>query len=309
MAKYVCKRLGYAILTIFLISVITFTVMNLIPGGPFLSEKAVTPATQAALEAKYGLDVPKPQQYLNYMNGLLHGDFGESLKQKGRTANDIIFSTFPVSARLGGISILVALVAGVGLGSVAAMCRGKWGDQLIMVVSTLGIAVPSFVVATALMKIFGVELKWLPTMGLSTPLHYILPVFTLAFYPMAYITRLMRSSMLEVVSSDYTKIARAKGLSDFRITVKHQIRNAITPIITIMGPTVASVLTGTFVIEALFAIPGMGKHYVDSINMADYTLVLGMTIFYGAFLIVSILIVDILYGIVDPRIRLSGKKR
>ena len=136
MAKYVCKRLGYAILTIFLISVITFTVMNLIPGGPFLSEKAVTPATQAALEAKYGLDVPKPQQYLNYMNGLLHGDFGESLKQKGRTANDIIFSTFPVSARLGGISILVALVAGVGLGSVAAMCRGKWGDQLIMVVST-----------------------------------------------------------------------------------------------------------------------------------------------------------------------------
>lgn len=255
MAKYVCKRLGYAILTIFLISVITFTVMNLIPGGPFLSEKAVTPATQAALEAKYGLDVPKPQQYLNYMNGLLHGDFGESLKQKGRTANDIIFSTFPVSARLGGISILVALVAGVGLGSVAAMCRGKWGDQLIMVVSTLGIAVPSFVVATALMKIFGVELKWLPTMGLSTPLHYILPVFTLAFYPMAYITRLMRSSMLDALNQDYIRTARAKGVSKFKMLFKHALRNAILPIITYAGPLLAFTLSGSFVVEKIFNIP------------------------------------------------------
>lgn len=304
MAKYVCKRLGYAILTIFLISVITFTVMNLIPGGPFLSEKAVTPATQAALEAKYGLDVPKPQQYLNYMNGLLHGDFGESLKQKGRTANDIIFSTFPVSARLGGISILVALVAGVGLGSVAAMCRGKWGDQLIMVVSTLGIAVPSFVVATALMKIFGVELKWLPTMGLSTPLHYILPVFTLAFYPMAYITRLMRSSMLDALNQDYIRTARAKGVSKFKMLFKHALRNAILPIITYAGPLLAFTLSGSFVVEKIFNIPGLGREFINCITGRDYPMVMSATIFLATFLVLMNVIVDILYKIVDPRIKL-----
>ena len=304
MAKYVCKRLGYAILTIFLISVITFTVMNLIPGGPFLSEKAVTPATQAALEAKYGLDVPKPQQYLNYMNGLLHGDFGESLKQKGRTANDIIFSTFPVSARLAGISILVALVAGVGLGSVAAMCRGKWGDQLIMVVSTLGIAVPSFVVATALMKIFGVELKWLPTMGLSTPLHYILPVFTLAFYPMAYITRLMRSSMLDALNQDYIRTARAKGVSKFKMLFKHALRNAILPIITYAGPLLAFTLSGSFVVEKIFNIPGLGREFINCITGRDYPMVMSTTIFLATFLVLMNVIVDILYKIVDPRIKL-----
>ncbi len=304
MAKYVCKRLGYEIFTIFLISVITFTVMNLIPGGPFLSEKAVTPATQAALEAKYGLDVPKPQQYLNYMNGLLHGDFGESLKQKGRTANDIIFSTFPVSARLGGISILVALVAGVGLGSVAAMCRGKWGDQLIMVVSTLGIAVPSFVVATALMKIFGVELKWLPTMGLSTPLHYILPVFTLAFYPMAYITRLMRSSMLDALNQDYIRTARAKGVSKFKMLFKHALRNAILPIITYAGPLLAFSLSGSFVVEKIFNIPGLGREFINCITGRDYPMVMSTTIFLATFLVLMNVIVDILYKIVDPRIKL-----
>lgn len=304
MAKYVCKRLGYAILTIFLISVITFTVMNLIPGGPFLSEKAVTPATQAALEAKYGLDVPKPQQYLNYMNGLLHGDFGESLKQKGRTANDIIFSTFPVSARLGGISILVALVAGVGLGSVAAMCRGKWGDQLIMVVSTLGIAVPSFVVATTLMKIFGVELKWLPTMGLSTPLHYILPVFTLAFYPMAYITRLMRSSMLDALNQDYIRTARAKGVNKFKMLFKHALRNAIIPIITYAGPLMAFTLSGSFVVEKIFNIPGLGREFINCITGRDYPMVMSTTIFLATFLVLMNVIVDILYKIVDPRIKL-----
>lgn len=304
MAKYVCKRVGYAILTIFLISVITFTLMNLIPGGPFLSEKAVTPATQAALEAKYGLDVPKPQQYLNYMNGLLHGDFGESLKQKGRTANDIIFSTFPVSARLGGISILVALVAGVGLGSVAAMCRGKWGDQLIMVVSTLGIAVPSFVVATTLMKIFGVELKWLPTMGLSTPLHYILPVFTLAFYPMAYITRLMRSSMLDALNQDYIRTARAKGVSKFKMLFKHALRNAILPIITYAGPLLAFTLSGSFVVEKIFNIPGLGREFINCITGRDYPMVMSTTIFLATFLVLMNVIVDILYKIVDPRIKL-----
>ena len=305
MAKYVCKRLGYAILTIFLISVITFTLMNLIPGGPFLSEKAVTPATQAALEEKYGLNVSKPEQYINYMSGLLQGDLGVSLKQKGRTANDIIFSTFPVSARLGGISILVALVVGVSLGSVAAMCRGKWGDQLIMVVSTLGIAVPSFVVATTLMKFFGVELKWLPTMGLSTPIHYILPVFTLAFYPMAYITRLMRSSMLDALNQDYIRTARAKGVSKFKMLFKHALRNAIIPIITYAGPLLAFTVSGSFVVEKIYNIPGLGREFINCITGRDYPMVMSTTIFLATLLVLMNEVVDILYKIVDPRIKLK----
>lgn len=305
MAKYVCKRLGYAILTIFLISVITFTLMNLIPGGPFLSEKAVTPATQAALEEKYGLNVSKPEQYINYMSGLLQGDLGVSLKQKGRTANDIIFSTFPVSARLGGISILVALVVGVSLGSVATMCRGKWGDQLIMVVSTLGIAVPSFVVATTLMKVFGVELKWLPTMGLSTPIHYILPVFTLAFYPMAYITRLMRSSMLDALNQDYIRTARAKGVSKFKMLFKHALRNAIIPIITYAGPLLAFTVSGSFVVEKIYNIPGLGREFINCITGRDYPMVMSTTIFLATLLVLMNVVVDILYKIVDPRIKLK----
>lgn len=305
MAKYVCKRLGYAILTIFLISVIAFTLMNLIPGGPFLSEKAVTPATQAALEEKYGLNVSKPEQYINYMSGLLQGDLGVSLKQKGRTANDIIFSTFPVSARLGGISILVALVVGVSLGSVAAMCRGKWGDQLIMVVSTLGIAVPSFVVATTLMKVFGVELKWLPTMGLSTPIHYILPVFTLAFYPMAYITRLMRSSMLDALNQDYIRTARAKGVSKFKMLFKHALRNAIIPIITYAGPLLAFTVSGSFVVEKIYNIPGLGREFINCITGRDYPMVMSTTIFLATLLVLMNVVVDILYKIVDPRIKLK----
>lgn len=279
--------------------------MNLIPGGPFLSEKAVTPATQAALEEKYGLNVSKPEQYVNYMNGLLHGDLGLSLKQKGRTANDIILSTFPVSARLGGISILVALVIGISLGSLAAMCRGKWGDQLIMVVSTLGIAVPSFVVATTLMKIFGVELKWLPTMGLSTPLHYILPVFTLAFYPMAYITRLMRSSMLDALNQDYIRTARAKGVSKFKMLFKHALRNAIIPIITYAGPLLAYTVSGSFVVEKIFNIPGLGREFINCITGRDYPMVMSTTIFLATLLVLMNVVVDILYKVVDPRIKLK----
>lgn len=305
MAKYVCKRIGYAILTIFLISVITFTLMNLIPGGPFMSEKAVTPATQAALEEKYGFNVSKPEQYVNYMGGLLQGDLGVSLKQKGRTANDIILSTFPVSAKLGGLSILTALALGIGLGSLAAMARGKWGDQLIMVVSTLGIAVPSFVVATTLMRIFGVELKWLPTMGLSSPLHYILPVFTLAFYPMAYITRLMRSSMLDALNQDYIRTARAKGVSKFKMLFKHALRNAIIPVITYAGPLLAYTVSGSFVVEKIFNIPGLGREFINCITGRDYPMVMSTTIFLATLLVLMNVVVDILYKVVDPRIKLK----
>jgi oligopeptide transport system permease protein len=303
--NYVIKRIGYAFLTIFLISVITFSLMNMIPGGPFLSEKAVTPATTEALNKKYGLDKPIYMQYLNYMGNLLHGDFGLSIKQMGRTANDIILSTFPVSARLGGLSITVALILGIIMGSVAALNRGKWGDSALMVISTLGIAVPSFVVATFLLMFFGVHLRWLPTIGLKTPLHYILPVATLSFYPMAYITRLMRSSMLDALNQDYIRTARAKGVSRFSTLFKHAMRNAIIPIITYVGPLLAYTVTGSFVVEKIFTIPGLGREFINCISGRDYPMVMSTTIFLSVLLVFMNVIVDIAYKLVDPRIKLK----
>ena len=303
--KYVVKRIGYALLTIILISIITFTLMNMIPGGPFLSEKAVSPATTQALKVKYGLDKPLYVQYGNYMNNLLHGDFGLSLKQKGRTANDIINSTFPVSAKLGGISIFIALILGVVMGSVAALNRGKWGDSVLMIISTLGIAVPSFVVATFLMITFGVNLHWLPTMGLKTPAHYILPVTTLAFYPMAYITRLMRSSMLDALNQDYIRTAKAKGVSKFSMLFKHAMRNAIIPIITYVGPLLAYTVSGSFVVEKIFNIPGLGREFINCISGRDYPMVMSTTIFLAVLLVLMNVVVDICYKLVDPRIKLK----
>lgn len=303
MINYVIKRIGYALLTIFLISVITFALMNMIPGGPFLSEKAVSPATTAAMNKKYGLDKPKYVQYINYMGNLVKGDFGLSIKQKGRTANDIILGTFPVSARLGGISIIIALVLGITMGSVAALNRGKWGDSTLMVISTLGIAVPSFVVATFLMMTFGVTLHWLPTMGLKTPLHYILPVATLSFYPMAYITRLMRSSMLDALNQDYIRTARAKGVSKFVMLFKHAMRNAIIPIITYVGPLLAYTLTGSFVVEKIFNIPGLGREFINCISGRDYPMVMSTTIFLAILIVFMNVLVDIAYKMVDPRIK------
>lgn len=242
------------------------------------------------------------------MKNVIRGDLGYSMKYEGRTVNRIISESFPFSADLGIRALCFAFFFGIILGIIAALNRGKKLDFFCILIAIIGTSIPDFIMGSLLQYFFGIKWQLLPVAQYTSFKHTILPSIAVGFYTLASVSRLMRSSMLEVVTSDYTKTARAKGLSEFRVTFKHQIRNAITPIITIMGPTVAAVLTGTFVIEALFAIPGMGKYYVDSINMADYTLVLGMTIFYGAFLVIAILIVDILYGIVDPRIRLSGKK-
>jgi oligopeptide transport system permease protein len=303
--NYVIKRIGYALLTIFLISIITFTLMNMIPGGPFLSEKAVSPETTQALKVKYGLDKPLPVQYINYMKNLLHGDWGLSIKQTGRTANDIINSTFPVSARLGGLSILIALFLGIIMGSVAALNRGKWGDSVLMVISTLGIAVPSFVVASFLLMVFGVNLHILPTLGLKTPLHYIMPVAALSFYPMAYITRLMRSSMLDVLNQDYIRTARAKGVSKVAMLFKHAMKNAIAPIITYVGPLLAYTVTGSFVVEKIFTIPGLGREFINCITGRDYPMVMSTTIFLAVLIVFMNVVVDICYKLVDPRIKLK----
>ena len=308
MAKYIAKLVLLAIVTLFVLTSVVFVLVRLMPGDPFSSDK-MTPEIRANMEAYYGLDKPLPVQYVTYMKNVLHGNLGYSLKYGDRTVNRIIAESFPYSADLGIRALTFALFFGLILGIIAALNRGKKLDFFCILIAIIGTSIPDFIMGSLLQYFFGIKWKILPVAQYTSFMHTILTSIAVGFYTLASVSRLMRSSMLEVVTSDYSKTAKAKGLSDFRITVKHQIRNAITPIITIMGPTVASVLTGTFVIEALFAIPGMGRYYVESINMNDYTLVLGMTIFYGAFLIVSILIVDILYGVVDPRIRLSGKKR
>ncbi|MDE7266396.1 MAG: ABC transporter permease, partial [Lachnospiraceae bacterium] len=249
MVKYIAKRVGLAIVTIWAVATITFFLMNMVPGGPFLSEKAISPQATAALQAKYGLDKPLFQQYLTYMGDALHGDFGDSLKQRGRTVMDIILMKFPVSARVGGISVLVSLLIGIPLGCIAALKRGKFLDSLISVVATCGIAVPSFVICTVLLYIFGVKLKILPTIGLTSWKNYIMPVMALSFYPTAYIMRLMRSSMLDVLGQDYMRTAKAKGVSGFMMLFKHALRNAVLPVVTYVGPLLAYTVTGSFVVE------------------------------------------------------------
>ena len=305
MLKYILNRILLAIVTIWAVATLTFFLMNMVPGGPFLSEKAISPQATAALEAKYGLDKPLWQQYLTYMAGASHGDFGDSLKQRGRTVMDIITMKFPVSARVGGVSVLVALLLGVPLGCIAALKRGKFLDNLISVVSTCGIAVPSFVICTLLLYFFGVRLQILPTMGLTSWKHYVMPVMALAFYPTAYIMRLMRSSMLDVLGQDYMRTAKAKGLAGGKILFKHALRNAILPVITYVGPLLAYTVTGSFVVEKIFTIPGLGGEFISAINGRDYTLIMGTTIFLATLIILMNVVVDIVYKIVDPRIKLK----
>ncbi len=305
MVKYIAKRIGLAIVTIWAVATITFFLMNLVPGGPFLSEKAISPQATAALEAKYGLDKPLFQQYLTYIKDARHGDFGDSLKQRGRTVMDIIKMKFPVSARVGGVSVLVSLILGVPLGCIAALKRGKFADSLISVVATCGIAVPSFVICTLLLYFFGVKLQILPTMGLTTAKHYVMPVMALAFYPTAYIMRLMRSSMLDVLGQDYMRTAKAKGLAGGKILFKHALRNAILPVITYVGPLLAYTVTGSFVVEKIFTIPGLGGEFIAAINGRDYTLIMGTTIFLATLIILMNVVVDIVYKLVDPRIKLK----
>ena len=305
MLKYILKRLGLAIVTIWVVATLTFFLMNMVPGGPFLSEKAVSPQALAALEAKYGLDKPLFEQYVTYMKDAVHGDFGDSLKQRGRTVRSIIVSKFPVSARVGGIAVLTAFCLGVPLGCISALNRGKFADNIIIVIATCGIAVPSFVICTLLMFAFGVRLGWLPTLGLSSWKHYIMPVTALAFYPTAYITRLMRSSMLDVLGQDYMRTAKAKGLNQFVSLFKHALRNAVLPVVTYLGPLLAYTVSGSFIVEKIFTIPGLGGEFISSITNRDYTVIMGTTIFLATLMVFMNVVVDIVYKLVDPRIKLK----
>ena len=305
MAKYIVKRVAMGIFSVFIVATLTFFIMNLVPGGPFVAEKSISKAAQQALAEKYGLDKPLGAQYLNYMNSLIHGDMGLSLKQRGRTVNQIIFSKLPVSARTAGLAVLVALCVGIPLGCISAYNRGKWADNLIIVLATCGIAIPSFISSVVLLYTFGMNLKFLPTVGLNEPAAYIMPVTALAIYPTAYITRLMRSSLLDVMGQDYMRTARAKGVSSVKILFKHALRNAILPVVTYVGPMLAGLMTGSFVVEKIFSIPGLGRDFVSAITNRDYTMIMGTTILLAALVIVANVIVDILYKVIDPRIKLK----
>jgi oligopeptide transport system permease protein len=305
--KYVLERIAMGILAIFTVATLTFILMKSVPGDPIRTDKAVTPEIRANLEAHYGLNKPVFDQYIIYMDKMfLHGDFGISFKQSNRSVNTIIKNHFWVSALLGIISLLGALVFGVTIGVVSAINRSKWQDYVGMIIAVLGTSIPSFCLAYLLQSFFSMYLKVLPVAGFESFKYLVLPALSLGMLVMAAMSRLMRSSMLDVVQQDYIRTARAKGLSNFQVTMKHQIRNAILPVIIYFGPLFSAVTTGTFVIERIFGIPGLGRFFVDSINELDYTVIMGLTVFYAGFSILVILIVDLCYSLIDPRIRLSN---
>ena len=304
MVRYIIKRFIVSIITVWILATLTFFLVRALPGDPFLSEK-ITPEIKANMMRYYGLDKPLPVQYATYMSNLLKGDMGYSLRYKNRTVNAIIADAFPASAELGIRSLIFSVTVGLILGIIAALNHNKGWDYASMVIAVIGVSVPSFIVGALIQYLFGIKWKILPVAQWKSFAHTIMPTFALGLGTLALIARLMRTSMLEVVGQDYIKTAKAKGLSPFQVTVKHQIRNAILPVVTVMGPLVATLLTGTFVVEQIFAIPGLGRHYVLSIQNLDYSMVMGLTIFYGAFLVFMNFLVDIAYGLVDPRIRVG----
>ena len=304
MAKYLVKRILLALLSIFLICMITFFLMNAVPGGPFSSEKAVSAQVMAALEARFNLDKPLWQQFIMYMNNILHGDFGISMKT-GREISVTLKSCFSVSAKLGGSALIVAMILGIIFGCVAALYRNRVPDRIIVFMTTLFTAMPSFVLATLLLLVFCIQLKWFPVWDASSK-SFLLPVIALAAYPTAYITRLTKTAMLDALSQDYIRTARAKGVPMTRVIFKHALRNALIPVITYLGPELAYILTGSLVIENIFTIGGLGQQFVQSINNRDYSMIMGTTIFLAIIMVFCNLLSDILYKVVDPRIKLEA---
>lgn len=302
--KFIIKRLILGIFTIWVVITLTFFISHAVPGGPFVGEKAVTPAVQHAMEAKYGLDKPVFQQYLTYLNDVVHFRFGPSLKQRGRMVIDIMGDGLRTSAKLGVIAACLALVVGIVLGSLAALRRNTVVDRIIMVITTAFVSMPSFIMGSLLLILFAIRLKILPANG-STPAGLILPVITLSLSPMSYITRLTRSSMLDVLGQDYIRTAKAKGVSGPRIIFSHALKNALIPVITYFGPMMAYIVTGSLVVEQIFAVPGIGRSFVQSIINRDYMLIMGTTIVLATLIVVMNLISDILYKVVDPRINLE----
>ncbi len=302
---YIAKRVALAVLTVWVVITVTFFVMHAVPGGPFNSEKATSPAAQAVLEAKYGLDKPVLEQYGTYLKDIVTKfDFGPSIKQKGREVVDIIMDGLKTSAKLGLIAAFSALFSGIVLGAVAALNRNKLIDKVIMVITTAFVSMPSFIMGTLLLITFAVKLPWFPANG-TTAMGLVLPIITLSLYPMAYITRLTRSSMLDVLGQDYIRTARAKGVSGAKIIFGHALKNSLIPVITYFGPMLAYIVTGSLVVEKIFNVPGVGGAFVNSITGRDYTLIMGTTIVLATLIVIMNLVSDILYKVVDPRINLE----
>lgn len=308
MVRYIANKLFYTLISLFILISATFFLMKAIPGDPFMSEKKVPEEIRQRLMEQYGLDKPVFQQYVKYLGDIVQGDLGISMKKINQEVSDIIGQTFSASLKLGLVAIVVSVIIGVVLGLLAALYHRKIIDNITMVLAVLGIAVPSFVLASLLQYVFASKLHWLPTMGFKGPLYYVLPVAALSAQPIAFIARLTRSSMLEVLHADYIKTAKAKGLSWFAILTRHVVRNGIMPVVTYMGPMTANIVTGSVVIEQIFGIGGIGKQFVQAITSRDYPMIMGITIFYGALLMIARLITDVAYGFIDPRIKLNARK-
>ena len=310
MLTYTLKRILQGVITVWFIATATFFAMHAVPGDPLQSDKAVSEEIRANLQSRYGLDKPLAQQYLIYLGNMISGDFGISFTQQNREVNDIIKEHFPVSATLGVLAIIVSGLSGILWGALTAVYRNRLPDVIIMALVIFGISVPSFVFAAigqmglvSLNQFF--ETTILPIAGWGTVQHMLIPALVLGLGTTAFLTRLMRSSMLEIIDSDYTRTARAKGLPEGWIFLKHQLRNAVLPVVTVIGPSIAAITTGGFVVESVFAIPGLGRYFVQAVQQSDYTVIMGTTVFYGAFLVVMVIVVDLIYGLLDPRVRVN----
>ncbi len=304
MLKYILKRLAMGLCAIFVLATVTFFLMKVIPGSPFHREnKSLSAEQMEKLNEQYGLDKPIFEQYLTYMGNALHGDFGESIKQTGVPVVTVIARSAPVTAKLGLVAFLIALTVGISFGVISALSKSKVVNGIVTVFATLGVSIPSFLLAMMLMIVFGVKLGWVPLVGLDSPVQYILPSLALALYPISMITRLTRSSLLDVMGKDYITLARSKGTGEVKVIIKHGLKNALLPVVTYCGPMLVGLLTGSFVIETLFSIPGIGSEFVKSVTNRDYTLIMGLTIFLGSLMILMNLLSDVVAALIDPRIK------
>lgn len=309
MLKYTLKRLGIGIITLFVLATVTFFLMKLIPGSPFGAELAqLNPEMREKLMAQYNLDKSIPEQFAIYLKNAVTGDFGESMTRKGQKVTEIIARCMPATIKVGLVAFVFAMVTGITLGVVAAFTKKRWVENAVMFLATIGVSVPSFLYALLLMIVFGVVLRWLPIIGLKSPLHYILPSFSLALYPISMVSRLVRSGMKEVMKQDYIVLARSKGTPTIKIIVKHGIKNCLIPVVNYAGPLLSFLVTGSFVIENLFSIPGIGAEFTNSVTNRDYTMIMALTIMFGAMIIVANIATDILVALIDPRIKLEKKK-
>ena len=306
MFKYIVKRLLLGIFTLFILATIVFFGMKAMPGSPFSRDnKAIPAATMEALNKKYGLDKPVSEQYVVYMKNVIHGDFGVSISKKGQSVTEIIKTRLPVTAKLGVIAFVVSMLVGITLGVISALTNKQWVNSLITILATIGVSVPGFLLAMLMMILLAVNLKLLPVVGLETPASYIMPVLALSFSPISTITRLTRSSLRDVMSSDFITLARSKGTKESMVVIKHGLKNALLPVITYAGPMFAGMITGSLVIETLFSIPGIGREFTTSISNRDYTLCMGLTILLGALVIIMTLVSDVVSAMVDPRIKVN----